>query len=47
MELGDLFVHDGAAHARMRPIEVRDDTHGWYTLGESRTAARWRRSTSS
>ena len=25
MELGDLFVHDGAAHARMRPIEVRDE----------------------
>ena len=37
MELGDLFVRDGAAHARMRPIEVRDDPHDWYTLGETDT----------
>ena len=37
MELGDLFVRDGAAHARMRPIEVRDDPHDWYTLGEAGT----------
>ena len=37
MELGDLFVHDGAAHARMRPIEVRDDPADWYTLGEPDT----------
>ena len=34
MELGDLFVRDGTAHARMRPIEVRDDPRDWYTLGE-------------
>ena len=39
MELGDLFVRDGDARARMRPIEVRDDPHDWYTLGESRTDA--------
>ena len=39
MELGDLFVRDGDAHARMRPIEVRDDPHDWYTLGETDTAA--------
>ncbi len=39
MELGDLFVRDGAARARMRPIEVRDDPRDWYTLGEPRTAA--------
>ena len=39
MELGDLFVRDGAAHARMRPIDVRDDPHDWYTLGEPRTDA--------
>ena len=37
MELGDLFVRDGAAHARMRPIQVRDDPHDWYTLGEAGT----------
>ena len=39
MELGDLFVRDGAAHARMRPIEVRDDPNDWSTLGEPRTDA--------
>ena len=37
MELGDLFVHDGAAHARMHPIAVRDDPADWYTLGEPDT----------
>ena len=37
MELGDLFVRDGTAHARMRSIEVRDDPHDWYTLGETNT----------
>ena len=37
MELGDLFVRDGSAHARMRSIEVRDDPNDWYTLGEPRT----------
>ena len=37
MELGDLFVRDGRAHARMRPIEVRDDPADWYTLGEPAT----------
>ena len=37
MELGDLFVRDGAAHARMRPIEVRDDPRDWFTPGELRT----------
>ena len=37
MELGDLFVHDGAAHARMRPVEVRDDPSDWYSLGETQT----------
>ena len=39
MELGDLFVRDGAAHARMRPIEVCDDPNDWYTLGDSGTSA--------
>ena len=38
MELGDLFVRDGAACARMRPVEVRDDPHDWFTLGEAGTA---------
>ncbi len=39
MELGDLFVRDGDARARMRPIDVRDDPHDWYTLGEPHTGA--------
>ena len=39
MELGDLFVRDGDAHARMRPIDVRDDPHDWYTLSEPHTGA--------
>ena len=37
MELGDLFVRDGAALGRMRPIEVRDDPRDWYALGEACT----------
>ena len=39
MEMGDLFVRDGTARARMRPVEVRDDPLDWYTLGEPRTEA--------
>ena len=39
MELGDLFVRDGDARARMRPIDVRDDPHDWYTLSEPHTGA--------
>ena len=39
MELGDLFVHDGTAHARMRPVEVRDDPDDWFTLGEAASGA--------
>ena len=39
MELGDLFVRDGDAHARMRPVEVRDDPRDWHTLGEPYTDA--------
>jgi glutathione synthase len=33
---GDLAVRDGVAWARLAPIEVRDDTHNWFTLGEAR-----------
>lgn len=35
MEPGDLYVADGRAHARMRPLQVRDDTADWFTLGEA------------
>ena len=37
MELDDLFVRDGTAHARTRPVAVRDDPDDWYTLGDPRT----------
>lgn len=33
MELGDLYLRDGRAYARMRPLEVREDAAGWFTLG--------------
>ncbi|NOX75018.1 MAG: glutathione synthase [Gammaproteobacteria bacterium] len=33
MELGDLFLRDGAACARMRPLTVTDDPQSWFTLG--------------
>ena len=34
---GDLAVRDGVAWARLAPLEVRDSTSDWFTLG----AARW------
>ncbi|MBS0382588.1 MAG: glutathione synthase [Proteobacteria bacterium] len=33
---GDLAVRDGVAWARLAPLEVRDDTRDWFTLGEAR-----------
>ena len=39
MEMGDLFLRDGVARARMRPVEVRDDPDDWFTLGGDRTEA--------
>ncbi len=35
MEQGDLWADQGAAWAQMRPVEVRDDTSDWYTLGDA------------
>ena len=32
----DLAVRDGVAWARLAPVEVRDDTTDWFTLGEAR-----------
>ena len=37
MELGDLFAADDRCHARMRPLEVYDERHHWFTLGPVRT----------
>ena len=33
-EQGDLWVRDGVAMARLRPVAVRDDLKDWFTLGE-------------
>jgi len=33
--LGDLWLRDGVATGRARPVEVRDDARDWYTLGEA------------
>lgn len=36
MEQGDLALRDGAPWAKPRPLSVKDDPTGWYTLGEAR-----------
>jgi len=35
MEPGHLTVRDGLAHGHMRPLQVRDNSDDWFTLGES------------
>ena len=35
-EMGDLYLRDGQAHARLRPLTVRDDLTDWFSLGEPR-----------
>ncbi|MDE2137319.1 MAG: glutathione synthase [Gammaproteobacteria bacterium] len=37
LEQGDLMLRDGVAYGRMRPLTVRADPEGWFTLGEART----------
>ena len=37
-EQRDLWVRDGVAMARLRPVVVRDDLRDWYGLGEAVTA---------
>lgn len=39
MEMEDLFLRDGRAHARMRELTVRHDEQRWFEMGESHTAA--------
>lgn len=34
LEMGDLALMDGEAWGNTRPLTVRDDPGGWYTLGE-------------
>ncbi|QAU25270.1 glutathione synthase [Dyella sp. M7H15-1] len=35
MEQGDLTLRDGAPWAWLRPLTVKDDPSGWFTLGEA------------
>lgn len=37
LEQGDLLLRDGVAYGRMRPLTVRADPTGWFTLGEAHT----------
>jgi glutathione synthase len=37
-EQRDLWLRDGVASGRLRPIRVRDDLHDWFELGEAHTA---------
>ena len=34
LEQRDLMLRDGVAFGQMRPLAVRADPHGWFTLGE-------------
>jgi len=36
LEQRDLWLSDGVAYGRLRPLEVRDDARTWYALGEPR-----------
>jgi glutathione synthase len=35
LELGDIWLRDGVAMGRPRPLTVRDDVSDWFTRGES------------
>jgi glutathione synthase len=35
MEQGDLALRDGAPWARLRPLTVKEDPSGWFTLGDA------------
>jgi len=39
MEMSDLYIRDGMAMARMRPLQVFDNEQQWYELGEPEEAA--------
>ena len=34
LEQPDLYLAQNRAHGRLRPLQVRDDPAGWYTLGD-------------
>jgi len=37
-EQSDLWLRDGVAHGRLRPVQVRNDLQDWFDLGEARIA---------
>jgi glutathione synthase len=37
-EQRDLWLRDGVASGRLRPVRVQDDLRNWYELGEARSA---------
>jgi glutathione synthase len=37
-EQRDLWLRDGVAWGRVRPVQVKDDLHAWYSLGEPQTS---------
>jgi glutathione synthase len=37
-EQKDLWLSDGVAHRRVRPVQVRDDRNDWYKIGEAQIA---------
>ncbi|WP_088329897.1 glutathione synthase [Lacimicrobium sp. SS2-24] len=39
MEMSDLYLDNGKAMARMRSLQVREDSNDWFTLGEERFVA--------
>jgi glutathione synthase len=38
VEQRDLWLDDGVAFGRLRPVQVRDDLKDWFTLGEPKVA---------
>lgn len=39
MTQNDLFMRDGRAYGRMRPITVYDDPHRWFDVGDAHTVS--------
>jgi glutathione synthase len=39
MEMGDLYINDGKAYARIRELTVRDEPTDWFSLGEPEDTA--------
>src|SRR5690349_21742108 len=37
LEQKDLWLREGVAWGKARPVEVRDDPRTWFTLGESQS----------